>query len=147
MANVAALPLKHIHREDLPARLKDVFGLLQPMNEQTALEFLEAILRYLGAVAPTVTMDHCRKALVAAFPETGEMYTDRWTEQLVAAHRQEWLNEGLKEGIREGVREGTASLTIRLLVRKFGCLDPGLEERVRQLPLDELERLGEELLD
>ncbi len=155
MAKVALLLLKHIHSEDLVERLRDVFGLVRTMNEQTALEFLETILRYLGAAAETVTIDDCRRALVAAFPETGELHMDRWTEQLVEQHRQDWMNEGLREGlkegmregVREGIREGTASLTIRLLVRKLGSLDTALKDRVRQLPLEKLERLGEELFD
>ncbi|MEW6351427.1 MAG: DUF4351 domain-containing protein [Thermodesulfobacteriota bacterium] len=76
---------------------------------------------------------------------------DRWTEQLVAEHRLEWFREGIREGIREGmqegIREGTASLTVRQLVRKFGGIDAAVEARVRKLPLGELERPGEELLD
>jgi predicted transposase/invertase (TIGR01784 family) len=147
MATVALLLLKNIRSETLAERLMDVFGLLRAMTEQTALEFLETILRYLGAASETLTMEDCRKALEATFPETGEMYMDRWTEQLVAEHRQEWMKEGIREGMREGIKEGAVSLTIRLLIRKFGPLDSALEERVRQLSFEELERLGEELLD
>lgn len=84
---------------------------------------------------------------------------DRWTEQIVAERRHEWLRqgmaEGLKEGIKEGIKEGRKegmkdaafSLTVRLLTRKCGSLGMSLEERVRNLPLEQLERLGEDLLD
>jgi hypothetical protein len=130
------------------------------MEEQSALEFLETVLRYVGAsAAHTVTMEDCRKAVKAAFPEIGERFMDRWTEQLVAEHHHEWKLEGIKEGLKEGLREGreegrkegrkdaAASLTIRQLTRKLGELDAGLRERVRQLSFEQLERLGEDLLD
>ncbi len=71
-----------------------------------------------------------------------ELFAER-----LAEHRPKWVQEGMDEGMKEGMKEGTASLTIRLLSRKFGSLDHALQERVRQLPLEELERLGDELLD
>ncbi len=159
LAQVALLLLKHIYSRDLPQRLKDIFGLLRAMSDQTALEFVETVLRYLGAASATVTMDDCREAVQDTFPETGEMLMDRWTEQLVEEHKLEWLaqgmaqglkqglKQGMKEGMKEGMKDATSSLTIRLLRRKFGRLDTALEERIRHLTLEQLERLGEDLLD
>jgi hypothetical protein len=183
MTTVALLLLKHIHSEDLVERLRDVFGLLRAMTEQTALEFLETILRYLGAATQSVTAEDCRRAVEAALPEKGDKYMDRILDELVAERRQELIQHAMKEGIREGmqqgiregvqqgiregmqqgiregvqqgiregmqqgIREGAFFLTMRLLTRKFGDLDTALEERVRQLSLEELGRLGEELLD
>ncbi|MEW6349294.1 MAG: Rpn family recombination-promoting nuclease/putative transposase [Thermodesulfobacteriota bacterium] len=159
MATAGSLLLKHVHRDDLVARLRDVFRLLGQMNEQTALEFLETTLRYLGAATERVTMDDCRQALQEALTETGERHMDRLIEELfvdyVVRHREKWIQEGIeegikkgvKEGIKKGVKEGTASLIVRRLVRKFGCLDSGLEARVRQLPVEELELLLDELPD
>ncbi len=76
---------------------------------------------------------------------------NRLIDGLVADHlarnRPKWMQEAMEEGRAEGRKEGAASLTIRQLTRKFGGLDQTLEERVRQLPLDELVLLGEELLD
>ncbi len=139
IAQVALLLLKHVHSPDLAQRLKDIFGLLAAMNQQTALRFLETVLRYLDTAAETVTMDDCQKALEAAFPERGEMFMSRWAEQLVKEHHQEWLAEGLQAG--------ASAVTIRMLTRKLGGLDPATEERVRRLSFEELARLGEDLLD
>jgi hypothetical protein len=76
---------------------------------------------------------------------------NRLVEELIKEYRPEFFREAMAEGIQkgraEGIREGTASLTIRLLTRRFGSLDSDIEERVRRLPKEELERLGEELLD
>jgi len=143
MARVALLLLKHIHSKDLAQRLKDIFGLLRAMKEQTALEFLETVMRYLGAAAGTVTMEDCRKAVEATFPETGERFMERWIDEIAAERHQDWL----REGIEAGRKEATLSLTIRQLTRKFGSLDTALEERIDHLTLEQLETLGEDLLD
>lgn len=48
---------------------------------------------------------------------------------------------------QEGIIEGEKSLVIRLLKRKVVNLSPELELKVRNLPLESLEDLGEALLD
>lgn len=68
---------------------------------------------------------------------------ERWIEEITAERHQEWL----RKGIEAGRKEATVSLTIRLLTRKFGRLDTALEERVEILTLEQLETLGEDLLD
>ncbi len=147
IGQVALLLLKHVHSGDLAQRLRDIFGLLRAMNEQTALEFLETVLRYLGAAAETVTIDDCRKAVEGTFHETGEMFMDRWIEEVVAERHQQWLREGIEEGLKEGLKDGAAAVTIRQLRRKLGDLDASAEDRVRHLSFEELEKLGEDLLD
>ncbi len=143
MAKTALLLLKHVHSQDLAQRLGDIFGLLRTMNEQTALGFLETVFRYLGAAGETVTMEDCRIAVKATFPEKGELFMERWIEEIAAERHQEWLREGMEEGRKDA----TLSLTVRLLTRKFGSLDAALEERIEHLALEKMERLGEDLLD
>ncbi len=159
MATLGLLLLKHIRRDDLVERLGDMFRLFRPMNRQTALEVLESVLRYLGAAAERVTVEDCREALEGALTNIGDVHMDRLIDGLVAdhlaKHRPKWMREAMEEGIQEGRevgreegrKEGTASVTVRLLSRKFGSLDHAVEERVRQLPLEQLELLGDELLD
>ncbi len=163
VTTVALRLLKNIHNADLAEQLQDLFELLRAMSEQTALEFLETVLRYLGAAAETVTMEDCRKAVKAIFPERGEILMERWIEEIAAERHQQWMTEGLKKGLKEGLIEGLkegrqegrqegmrdalASLSIRQLRRKFGSLAVSMEERIRFLPQEELERLGEDLLD
>jgi len=61
--------------------------------------------------------------------------------------RQEGVQIGRQEGRQEGVQLGEAKLLIRQLSRRFGKLSPSQQERITALPLEELERLGEALLD
>jgi predicted transposase YdaD len=64
---------------------------------------------------------------------------------------QKGLDEGRKQGLQQGLQEGleqeARSLVIRQLTRRFGVLEPQLQEQIRRLSLPGLEDLGEALLD
>jgi predicted transposase YdaD len=57
--------------------------------------------------------------------------------------REEWKLEGKEEGRQEG----EASLVLRQLVRRFGEIPQNLAQHIRELPIDDVEALGEALLD
>ena len=61
--------------------------------------------------------------------------------------RQKGRQEGRQEGLQEGRQEEAANLVIRLLTRRCGSLSSSLEIRVRSLLVNQLEMLGEDLLD
>jgi predicted transposase YdaD len=64
---------------------------------------------------------------------------------------QETLEEGIQigkqEGIQIGKQEGEINLVMRLVRRKFGQPDRELTTKISNLTLEQLENLGEELLD
>ncbi|MFM6875361.1 MAG: Rpn family recombination-promoting nuclease/putative transposase, partial [Microcystis panniformis] len=60
---------------------------------------------------------------------------------------QEIWSEGLQEGRQEGRQEGEANLVLRLLNRRVGDISPELLPNIRSLDLEQLENLGEALLD
>jgi predicted transposase YdaD len=53
----------------------------------------------------------------------------------------------LEEGREEGKREEALAYTMRLLTRRIGTVEPELEAQIRELATQELEDLGEALLD
>ena len=55
--------------------------------------------------------------------------------------------EALAEGEAKGEVKGEIKLAIRQLNRRFGEIPQNLTERIRELPLNEIESLGEALLD
>ncbi len=61
--------------------------------------------------------------------------------------RQEGRLEALQEGKTEGRTEEARSLILRLLVRRVGTLPATVEAQVQTLALQQLEALGEALLD
>ncbi|MFN6559700.1 MAG: Rpn family recombination-promoting nuclease/putative transposase [Nostoc sp. ChiSLP01] len=60
---------------------------------------------------------------------------------------QEILQEGEQRGEQRGRQEGERSLILRLLNRRVGELPQQLLERIETLDLEQLENLGEALLD
>lgn len=48
---------------------------------------------------------------------------------------------------RRGILKGQAAMAIRLLKRKLGELDPELETKIKSLEIEQIEALGEDLLD
>ncbi len=54
---------------------------------------------------------------------------------------------GYERGKQEGEQKGEQRLILRLLQRRVGELSPELQERIKSLSLNQLETLGEALLD
>ena len=66
-----------------------------------------------------------------------------WTEQGI----QQGIQQGVQQGIQQGVQQGEVALVMRQLARRFGQISPELEEQIHRLSTDQLEALGEALLD
>ena len=49
--------------------------------------------------------------------------------------------------MRQGIEQGKRSLIMRLLERKLGDIPPSLETKITELSIDEVEDLGEALLE
>lgn len=54
---------------------------------------------------------------------------------------------GYERGIVEGKQEGELVIILQLLKRRLGELSPEIEQRIQSLSLNQLEALGEALLD
>ena len=52
-----------------------------------------------------------------------------------------------EQGIQQGVQQGEVALVMRQLSRRFGQISPELEQQIHRLSTDQLEALGEALLD
>ncbi len=60
---------------------------------------------------------------------------------------QEIFGQGLQEGRKEGRQEGERDLALRQLRSRCGPLSSQQVARIRALPLEQLEALGEALLE
>jgi hypothetical protein len=80
-------------------------------------------------------VEDIRAGLHVAFPdeEGGLMQTlaEQWIEQ----------------GLQQGAQRAAAAMALRQLHRRFGIFEAETEDRVRALPVAQLEDLGEALLD
>ncbi|MDJ0731514.1 MAG: DUF4351 domain-containing protein [Crocosphaera sp.] len=60
---------------------------------------------------------------------------------------QEITASAEQKGRLEGKQEGEANLVLRLLHRRLGQVSESVCEQIRQLPVEQIEDLGEALLD
>jgi predicted transposase YdaD len=58
-----------------------------------------------------------------------------------------WQLQGREEGRQEGRQEGELAVIMRQFKRRIGSVEPELQERIRQLSVNQLEDLAEALLD
>jgi predicted transposase/invertase (TIGR01784 family) len=65
--------------------------------------------------------------------------------------REDGIKEGLKEGLQQGLQQGfkreALSFVTRLLTRRLGMITPEILVQIQALSLEDLENLGEALLD
>lgn len=60
---------------------------------------------------------------------------------------QEIREDGLQEGLQQGRQREALSFVTRQLTRRFGTIAPEMQEQIQTLSIEELEDLGEALLD
>jgi len=71
-------------------------------------------------------------------------------QEIEATGEAKGLQLGLERGLEQGLEQGRqkeAALLLRLLGRRFGEIPANLTEQIRSLPVENLETLGEALLD
>jgi hypothetical protein len=61
--------------------------------------------------------------------------------------RERARQEGVQQGLQQGLQQGEQQLIVRQLNRRLGNIDSSLIEQIQQLSIEQLETLGEELLD
>lgn len=59
----------------------------------------------------------------------------------------EAIQKGLQQGVQQGSQQEAVSFTLRLLKRRLGEVKPELQTQIQGLTVDQLEELGEALLD
>jgi conserved hypothetical protein (putative transposase or invertase) len=103
------------------------------------LEFIETILVY---KFPRLT----RKEIEAMFA-LDDLRQTRVYQETLAEGIQLGKEEGIQLGKQQGRQEEATNLLLRLIRRKFGEPDRELTTKIANLTLEQLESLGEELLD
>ena len=68
-------------------------------------------------------------------------------QEIKAEGKQEGLEQGLQQGLQQGRQQEGANLVLRQLNRRLGLVSDNIESQIRQLPVEQLEDLGEALLD
>jgi len=133
LANPALLPLAVLAQTDEPTALLeqvaarvDMIDDLQQQRELSAYTEILAGLKF--------DKDLIRRFLREELMRESVIY-------------QEIQQEAKQEGRQEGRQEGEATLVLRQLARRLGQVAPEVRAQIQQLPVAQLEELGEALLD
>jgi predicted transposase/invertase (TIGR01784 family) len=76
-----------------------------------------------------------------------EELEDLEKREMFLEDQQGAIIKGRQEGIKEGIKEGKLELVLRLLERRVGEIAPDIQSRIRILSIEQLENLGEAVLD
>lgn len=142
-----------------------LFRLERSQNPEAMVEVLAALVAWLDAPGNgelrRAFAEFLRQVLLPArlpgvelpvmteLSEVKAMLSERvkeWTEQW----KQQGLQQGLQQGRqeeREASRQREADLILRQIQRRVGVIPAMLANRVRELPLERIESLGDALLD
>lgn len=60
---------------------------------------------------------------------------------------QQGMQQGLQQGLQQGMQQGESNMVLRQLNRRLGQVSASIEEQIRQLSVEQLEDLGEALLN
>ena len=151
---VGLLLLKYILRDELPARLGEILGLLEALLRQpTGLAYVETILRYVTRGTDKISLVELQQVVSEVFKEGAELMPTI-AEQLIEQGRAEGLVKGREEGLTEGLvkgreegweegREAALRLLRRLLAHRFGIEPDRFDAELAGLDLAALSRLTE----
>ncbi len=130
------LLLKHIFRRGLKRLLPEVLRRNITGREVTNedREYVRTALIYLLQTSKASERD-----FAAALREVAKERKLPMTENFI----DRWINQG----VRQGRQEGNINLVLRQLRRRIGELDAHAETRIRLLSAEQIENLGESLLD
>jgi len=129
LANPSLLPLAVLARTDAPT------SLLQQVAAQVELIQEQQQQREISAYTEILAGLKFDKDLIRRFLR----------EELM---RESVIYQEMRREIRqEALQEGEATLVLRQLTRRLGQVAPEVRSQIQQLPVEQLEELGEALLD
>ncbi|GAA6617887.1 hypothetical protein NUACC26_036980 [Scytonema sp. NUACC26] len=101
----------------------------------------------------TLRLDPARTKLISGFVDTylelnasEEQVFQRELDSM-GLRQEEQVMEIVTSWMKTGMQQEAQKLVLRQLNGRLGTIEPSLEQRVRELPLDQTEALSEALLD
>lgn len=150
---LASSRVRRIYLEELGTEAESsvALGLMQLIIEpqQTAAERAKCLLAQEPPVEipAAVIMELVFTTLVYKFPEFSRQEIAAMLNIATDKKQTRVYQEGREDGLQEGKQEEGRSLVLRQLTRRIGPLAPEVRSQVEALSLEQLEALGEALLD
>ncbi len=137
LANPALLPLATLARTDSPADLLEQVAASVDMIEETGeRQNISACVQVLAGL-------RFEKNLIK------QLFREEIMQESVIYQDilQKGLQQGLQQGKEQGKKQEALQLIMRLLTRRFGAIEPEMQQQIRTLSITQLEELAEALLD
>ncbi len=133
LANPALLPLATLAKTDSPnALLEQVVAQVDMIEEPRQRGNLSACVAVLAGL-------RFEENLIR------QLFSEEIMQESVIY--QQILQKGLQQGLQQGKQEEASSLIVRQLTRRFGTVNSQNQEQIQALSINQLEDLGEALLD
>ena len=133
LANPALLPLATLAKTDSPnALLEQVVAQVDMIEEPRQRGNLSACVAVLAGL-------RFEENLIR------QLFREEIMQESVIY--QQILQKGLQQGLQQGKQEEASSLIVRQLTRRFGTVNSQNQEQIQALSINQLEELGEALLD
>ncbi len=136
LANPALLPLAVLSRTNAPT------SLLQQVAAQVELIKERKQRREISAYTEILAGLKFNKDLIRRFLREELMRESVIYQEIQQQAKQQGREEGIQEGLQREI-----NLVLRQLARRLGQSAPEVLEQIQQLPVAQLEELGEALLD
>ena len=133
LANPALLPLATLARTDSPQDLlEQVAAAVDMIEERDERQNISACVQVLAGLR---------------FPKN--LITQLFREEVMqeSVIYQDILQKGLQQGEERGKKKEALELIVRQLTRRFGAIEPEVQQQIRSLSITQLEELAEALLD
>lgn len=137
------LLMKHIFEQELAEPLKQIAAELKTLPSAQARQHLLPMAVYVGATKGEPAMREFEQGVSRHFPTLKGEIMETYSMTLI----KQGVKEGRQQGLQEGRREEALALVLRQLKRRLDKLSARSEARIRRLSLEQLEQLGEDLLN
>lgn len=127
LTRLVQLALRYIYSDQPLERLRELLKLIEQVIEQpTALEILESLLRYYAQGTRWLDEQDVRALLQET--RSGE------------STMQTFIEKYIEQGLQQGERRGEATMLLRLIERKFGPPSEGVRTRITDADAETLRR-------
>jgi Domain of unknown function (DUF4351) len=121
---------------------------LECLKQMARLRLNPAQTRMISGFVDTyLTLEGQEEAVFQAELDRIEPSQKEVVMEVVTSWMQKGIERGIEQGIERGIERGERSLILRQLNRRVGSFPRVIQAQVEALPLNQLESLGEALLD
>ena len=153
------LLMKNIRQADLRKRLDYIWKVLKNASQVKIADYIVTCFRYISAANNHLTADELtgviRRDFSASEGAIMAQLAKDWIQQGLEQGRQQGLQEGLEQGLEQGrelgrqkgQQEEAGRTALRFIARRIGIIPATQQDFIRDLPLEQLEALLDNILD